>query len=205
VVVGEDLGTVPGGLRRLLDRSDVLGCSVLYFEREENGRFRKAASYRSRSVASIGTHDLPTLAGFWAGRDIDWRERLGFYSDPQQAGHERQARRAELTALLRLLETEGLLPEGIDPSAPPKDLPWPVAVALHRMLARSPALLMVLQIEDALGAIEQANLPGTIDQHPNWRRRLERPMAELGRAPRLNGLAATLASDRPQGRRFVSK
>jgi 4-alpha-glucanotransferase len=196
VVVGEDLGTVPGGLRRMLDRTGVLGCSVLYFERDQDGSFRRPAHYRQRSVASIGTHDLPTLAGFWAGRDIDWRERLGLYGDPQQAGREREARRTELTALLRLLETEGLLPQEIDPSAPPESLPWPVAVALHRMLARSPALLMVLQIEDALGAIEQPNLPGTIDQHPNWRRRLDRPMAELGRSRRLIELAAAIASDR---------
>jgi 4-alpha-glucanotransferase len=205
VVVGEDLGTVPGGLRRMLDRTGVLGCSVLYFEREQDGRFRKVADYRSRSVASIGTHDLPTLAGFWAGRDIDWRERLGLYGDPEQAGRERRARRTELTALLRLLEVEGLLPQGIDPSVPPENLPWPVAAALHRMLARSPALLMVLQIEDALGAIEQANLPGTIDQHPNWRRRLDQSTAELGRARRLHELAAAIASDRPQGRQSVSR
>jgi 4-alpha-glucanotransferase len=205
VVVGEDLGTVPGGLRRLLDRTGVLGCSVLYFEREQDGSFRRPANYRQRSVASIGTHDLPTLAGFWAGRDIDWRGRLGLYGDPQQAGHERQARRTELTGLLRLLEVEGLLPPGLDPSAPPSALPWPVAVALHRMLARSPALLMVLQIEDALGAIEQANLPGTIEQHPNWRRRLARTMAELGRARRLKELAAAIASDRPQTGQSVSR
>jgi 4-alpha-glucanotransferase len=200
VVVGEDLGTVPDGLRRMLDRTGVLGCSVLYFERNQDGSFRRPAHYRQRSVASTGTHDLPTLAGFWVGRDIDWRERLGLYRDPQHAGQERQARRTELTALLRLLEAEGLLPQGIDPSAPPGSLPWPVAAALHRMLARSPALLMVLQIEDALGAIEQANLPGTIDQHPNWRRRLDRPTAELSRAPRLIELATAIASDRPQKR-----
>jgi 4-alpha-glucanotransferase len=205
VVVGEDLGTVPGGLRRMLDRTGVLGCSVLYFEREQDGRFRKVADYRSRSVASIGTHDLPTLAGFWAGRDIDWRERLGLYSDPEQAGDERRARRTELTALLRLLEAEGLLPQGIDPGAPPENLPWPVAAALHRMLARSPALLMVLQIEDALGAIEQANLPGTIGQHPNWRRRLDQPTAELGHSRRLNQLAAAIASDRSQNAQIHAK
>ena len=73
------------------------------------------------------------------------------------------------------------------------------------MLARSPALLMVLQIEDALGAIEQANLPGTIDQHPNWRRRLARSMAELRRARRINELAAAIASDRPQHGQSVSR
>jgi 4-alpha-glucanotransferase len=205
VVVGEDLGTVPGGLRRLLDRTGVLGCSVLYFEREADGSFRRAANYRKRSIASVGTHDVPTLAGFWAGRDIDWRERLGLYGDPGQAERERDARRVELAALLRLLDADGLLPQGIDPDAPPRDLPWPVAVALHRTLARSPARLMALQLEDALGALEQANLPGTIDQHPNWRRRLQRSLAALGQSRQLKQVAAAIAGERPQEGQSVAE
>jgi 4-alpha-glucanotransferase len=205
VVIGEDLGTVPAGLRRLLERTGVLGCSVLYFERDADGGFRRPAEYRAGSIASVGTHDLPTLAGFWAGRDIDWRERLGFYREPGQGEHERGRRRPELADLLRLLEAEGLLPEGLDPSAPPGDLPWPVAVALHRLLARSPALLMALQLEDALGAIEQANLPGTIDQHPNWRRRLARSLNQLGRARQLQEIAGAIAGERPQSRRSVAE
>jgi 4-alpha-glucanotransferase len=205
VVVGEDLGTVPGGLRRLLDRTGVLGCSVLYFEREADGSYRRTAHYRRSSIASVGTHDLPTLAGFWAGRDIDWRERLGLYGDPGQAERERAARRTDITGLLGLLEAEGMLPEGIDPNTPPDGLPWPVAVALHRTLARSPALLMALQLEDALGAIEQANLPGTIDQHPNWRHRLTLSLAQLGGARRLKQLTAAIASERPQQGHFMAK
>jgi 4-alpha-glucanotransferase len=205
VVVGEDLGTVPGGLRRMLDDAGVLGCSVLYFEREGDGSLRAPSRYRPRSVASVGTHDLPTLAGFWGGRDIDWREKLGLYGTPEQAAEEHRARQIERGALLRLLAAEGLLPEGIDPSAPPEKLPWPMVLALHRMLARSPALLMVLQLEDALGAIEQANLPGTIDQHPNWRRRLNLSIAELGRSRRLEALAGIIASERPQDEQSVTK
>lgn len=196
VVVGEDLGTVPGGLRRALDKAGVLGCSVLYFEREQDA-FRSPAGYRARSIASVGTHDLPTLAGYWAGRDIAWRERLGLFAQPGHAEAERRTRQIDKEALLRLLASEGLLPKGIDPKAPPETLPWPAVVALHRLLARSPAALMAVQIEDALGAIEQANLPGTIDQHPNWRRRLRRSLADLSRARRLEALARAIGGERP--------
>jgi 4-alpha-glucanotransferase len=196
VVVGEDLGTVPSGLRRALDKAGVLGCSVLYFEREQDA-FRSPARYRSRSIASVGTHDLPTLAGYWAGRDIDWRERLGLFALPGHAEAERRNRQIDKQALLRLLAREHLLPEEIDPEAPPETLPWPAVVALHRLLARSPAALMAVQIEDALGAIEQANLPGTIDQHPNWRRRLRRSLADLSRARRLEALARAIGGERP--------
>jgi 4-alpha-glucanotransferase len=197
VVVGEDLGTVPGGLRQALGDAGLLGCSVLYFEREEAGDLRRSADYRARSVASVSTHDLPTLTGYWAGRDIDWRDRLGLFAEPGQAAREHADRREDRVRLLRLLETEGLLPQGIDSDAPPERLPWPVVVALHRVLARSAAALMVLQIEDALGAVEQANLPGTIGEHPNWRRRLDRSVAELGRTRRFAQLAAAIAGERP--------
>lgn len=198
VVVGEDLGTVPDGLRTSLGEAGLLGCSVLYFERERDGAFRPGARYRSSSIASIGTHDLPTLAGWWAGRDIDWREKLGLYQEPGQAERLRLGRVEERKALLRLLAAEGLLPEDVAPDDLPSSIPWQVVEALHRMLARSPALLMALQIEDALGRIEQANLPGTIDRHPNWRQRLDRSVAEIGRARRLKALAATIRNERPR-------
>jgi 4-alpha-glucanotransferase len=193
MVVGEDLGTVPGGLRKALEASGVLGCSVLYFERCEGG-FLPAARYRSGSIASIGTHDLPTLAGFWAGRDIDWREKLGLYKDPEQVGLARRERQVERRALLRLLADEGLLPPGTEPG----DLSWPLVLALHRLLARSPAKLMALQIEDVLGTVEQANLPGTTHQHPNWCRRLDCTLEDLDRSRPLRELAESIAGERPR-------
>ena len=196
VVIGEDLGTVPNGLRRKLDRAGVMGCSLLYFEREASGGFRPPARYRPSTIASIGSHDLPTLVGFWEGRDIDWRERLGLYPDPGVGLEPRRLRTAERRALMTLLADEGLLPPGIDPKSPPRELPWTLVVALHRALARSPCKLVALQIEDALGAIEQANLPGTIDQHPNWRRRLSRMISEIGDMPGFVELTQAIAAER---------
>ncbi len=83
VVIGEDLGTVPEGFRETLAEAGLLGCRVLYFEQDAAGEFRGSASYPEACLASISTHDLPTLAGFWVGRDIDWRERLGLFGDPR--------------------------------------------------------------------------------------------------------------------------
>ncbi|MEM7021740.1 MAG: 4-alpha-glucanotransferase [Pseudomonadota bacterium] len=196
MVIGEDLGTVPAGLRKILAATGVLGCSVLYFERDGAGDFLPPSRYRANSIASIGTHDLPTLAGFWAGRDIDWRAELGLYNG-DQAAHARTERHEDRCALLRLLADEGLLPEGVGSDAPPENLPWPLVVALHRLLARAPARLVALQIEDALGVVEQANLPGTIDAHPNWRRRLAASTEELDRSPALKELGEAVARERP--------
>ena len=179
VVIGEDLGTVPEGFRETLTEAGLLGCRVLYFEQDEAGEFRRSASYPAACLASISTHDLPTLAGFWAGRDVDWRERLGLFRDPGQAGRDRAERGVLRARLLRLLAAEGLLPEGLDPAAPPRELPWSVVLALHRLLARSPAEIVVMQLEDAQGVVEQPNLPGTIGEHPNWQRKLALPLEAL--------------------------
>jgi len=196
VVIGEDLGTVPEGFRATLTEAGLLGCRVLYFEQEEPGRFRSPASYPEACLASISTHDLPTLRGFWLGRDIEWRERLGLFADPAQAGRERVERARLRTGLLRLLAAEGLLPPKLDPDRPPADLPWSVVLALHRALARSPARIVVMQLEDALGVVEQANLPGTMAEHPNWRRRLMVALEELAAEPGVRSLAAAIAEGR---------
>jgi 4-alpha-glucanotransferase len=196
VVVGEDLGTVPEGLRETLGEAGLLGCRVLYFEQDEAGEYRGSGGYPRACLASISTHDLPTLAGFWCGRDVDWRERLGLFGDPAQASRERAGRGLLRVRLLRLLAREGLLPQGLDPERPPEELPWDVVVALHRLLARSPAAVVVMQLEDALGVVEQPNLPGTIGEHPNWRRKLAVALAALADEPRVRALAAALGEGR---------
>jgi 4-alpha-glucanotransferase len=196
VVIGEDLGTVPEGFRETLSEAGLLGCRVLYFERDRGGRFRGSGSYPSSCLASISTHDLPTLAGFWTGRDIDWRERLGLFAEPGQSERERAERAGARRQLLELLAADGMLPTGIDPRAPPDELPWSVVLALHRLLARSPAEIVVMQLEDALQLVEQANLPGTTAEHPNWRRRLEVPLERLGAELRVVELARAIRAAR---------
>jgi 4-alpha-glucanotransferase len=196
VVIGEDLGTVPEGFRTTLTEAGLLGCRVLYFERDRNGRFRGSASYPSACLASISTHDLPTLAGFWAGRDISWREYLGLFAEPGQSARERTERAGARQRLLELLAAEGLLPAGLDPKRPPVELPWSVVLALHQLLARSPSELVVMQLEDALQLVEQANLPGTTAEHPNWRRRLGICLERLATDPRVLELAQTMRAAR---------
>jgi len=196
VVVGEDLGTVPEGFRETLTEAGLLGCRVLYFEQEKPGRFRPPARYPQACLASISTHDLPTLRGFWLGRDIEWRARLGLFAEPAQAERERAERARLRTGLLRLLAAEGLLAPELDPDRPPAEMPWSVVLALHRALARAPAWIVVMQLEDALGVVEQANLPGTLAEHPNWRRKLLVALEELGSEPGVRSLAQALADGR---------
>jgi 4-alpha-glucanotransferase len=196
VVIGEDLGTVPEGFRETLSEAGLLGCRVLYFERDRDGSFRRSYSYPSGCLASVSTHDLPTLAGFWTGRDIEWRERLCLFAEPGQSAREQAERAGTRRRLLELLAAEGLLPPRLDPARPPRELPWSLVLALHRLLARSPAEIVVMQLEDALQVVEQANLPGTTAEHPNWRRRLEVPLERLGAEPRVVQLAREIQTAR---------
>ncbi|MBD8614035.1 4-alpha-glucanotransferase [Pseudomonas putida] len=164
VVLGEDLGTVPDGLREKLAAKQMLGMRVLLFE-QNDGVFTDHQAWPDNALATSTTHDLPTLNGWWHGRDIDWNRDLELIDEPTEKQwrvtreHERRALRQVLAPELQHSENEGI--EDIDA----------IIDASTRFLGLTPAPLVLLPIDDALGIEEQANLPGTIDSHPNWRRR----------------------------------
>lgn len=162
IVIGEDLGVVPPGFREQLAARGVLGTDVLLFCRDEDGNFLPPARWRREAVATTTTHDLPTLCGWRTARDLDWRERLGVGS-AALLRQERVARRHAQLQLQAACESEGIA-EGD---------PWLDAL---RYTARAPAPLALLPVEDALALTEQPNLPGTVATHPNWCRRLPRPL-----------------------------
>jgi 4-alpha-glucanotransferase len=197
LVIGEDLGTVSDEVRDGLARSDVLSYRVLLFERDGDGHFRPPSRYPEAALATASTHDLPTLAGWWEGRDIDARAmhgQLGPDADPGAAMTERVRDRGELLAAL----AEGkLLPDGVslDPHAVPSLTPA-LATAVQTFLARTPSALMVVQPEDVFGVREQANLPGTVDEHPNWRRKLPIALEDVDADGRLHALAVQIEAAR---------
>ena len=178
-VVGEDLGTVPDGFRERLHAAGVLSTRVLYFERDWNQRtFLPPQRYPRLAAASVGTHDLPTLAGWWAGADVELRREIALYPTPDagvRAGAERAAERVALVdafqradaldtyAAARLHDDAA---RGGSPGAAAE-----LAVAAERFLASTPSLLVTLAIEDVLGEPEAINIPGTIHEHPNWQRK----------------------------------
>lgn len=168
IVVGEDLGTLPEGFRERLDETDLMGLRVLYFEQEKDRRFTPPAEWTPVAVAVTTTHDLPTVAGWWKGRDIDWRRDLGLFGEGVDGSEQREERaddRAHLwEAMRRSGAAEGELP-GEDEGAV-------VATAAARHVASAACALALLPLEDALALEEAPNLPGTTEGHPNWRRRL---------------------------------
>jgi len=171
IVIGEDLGTVPAGFRDRLNSAGIAGTRVLWFERERS-RFRPPQGWEIEPIAMTSTHDLPTVAGWWSGNDIEVRERCGILPDAQV---ERRARKRDRSALWRALnaagEESGKMPS---PQAGAR-----VVDAALRFVARTPAPLALIPLEDALALEDQPNVPGTIDEHPNWRRRYAAKAGEM--------------------------
>ncbi|MDE0408414.1 MAG: 4-alpha-glucanotransferase [Alphaproteobacteria bacterium] len=192
IVVGEDLGSVPRGLRRRLAGAGLLGCAVMQFETAEHG-FRPPRRYRPASLASTGTHDTPTLRGWWHGRDIELRHNLGRTTARERTAA-LAARAAERRALCRLLAEEGHAPPDLDPAAPSLEADDATVVAVHALLAGAGSSLLCVQLDDALGMVEQQNLPGTIDEHPNWRRRYPVAVEALAGDPGLAAIASVVGS-----------
>jgi 4-alpha-glucanotransferase len=190
IVVGEDLGTVPEGMGEALQSAAVLSYRVLWFERDAQ-HFKPPARWPARAAACVSTHDLPTLAGFWTGADLEERASLGMLGDLQAAMAERAADRAAICALLA---SENLLPEGASADTAMDDR---LAVAIHELVAGTSSALMLVQAEDLAGERIAVNLPGTDWERPNWRRRLPVPTDRLLNLPRAQALLDMLRRLRP--------
>ncbi|MDU9036968.1 4-alpha-glucanotransferase [Pseudomonas corrugata] len=164
IVLGEDLGTVPDGLREKLSARSILGMRVLLFE-QDNTRFKPILDWPDNALATTSTHDLPTLNGWWHGHDIDWNARLDLIDSHTEMDWRRHRER-EREGLRDVLNQD---PQNFREEHHETDQ---VLDASVRFLGHTRAPLVLLPLEDALGIDEQANLPGTTDTHPNWRRRL---------------------------------
>ncbi|HET6588411.1 MAG TPA: 4-alpha-glucanotransferase [Oleiagrimonas sp.] len=177
VVIGEDLGTIPPALRKRLRGSGLLGMSVLWFECDDQG-FVPPMHWPDDAVAMSSTHDLPTLAGWWRGRDLQWQACL-HESDPVDMARKRRHRRHERKALWQSLHAcrqtaaapATALPAPTMKPAPPARQSAPFVDAVCAALADAPGPLLLIPMEDLLAETEQVNLPGITRQHPNWRRR----------------------------------
>ena len=184
IIIGENLGTVPETLNTALAARGVMGIDVLWFERQPADEdaaedtdtpapFLPPEQWPAQAVATTTTHDLPTIAGWWAGHDIAWRARLHQLGEGETEAGLMAMRAAERTALWQAMCAGGVV-DGAEPDAASA----PVEAVL-RWLSRARTPLRLVPVEDLLGAAEQPNLPGTVTGHPNWQRRLDADVREL--------------------------
>ncbi len=179
-IVGEDLGLVPDGFRDTMRGHGFYGYSVMQYEKDHDGGFRGPADVPSQVLSCFATHDTPTVKGYEVGRDIDWWHKLDWINaDVATAMHAQ--RRGEIDAMLDVKAFE---------------------TTILNLLAQSNADLVAVQLDDVLSEAEAQNLPGTIDQHPNWRRKYDVSLETLANDPRLKATAAIMIDN---GRAHLSK
>lgn len=171
-LVGENLGTVPPEVNKALDRHDLCGLYVAQYEMQPSAT-RALRAIPSNCVASMNTHDMPPFAKFWDGSDVDDRIALDMLAPGSRAG-ELQSRDRTRAALVKFLLKKGLLRAGGGEAQSGS-----VRDAVLEFLARSPADFVLVNIEDLWLETNWQNVPGTEDEHPNWRRRLRYSLDEL--------------------------
>jgi malto-oligosyltrehalose trehalohydrolase/4-alpha-glucanotransferase len=191
LIVGEDLGTVPQGFREHMAEANILSYRVLVFEQDaRTGSFLPPKAYPVPALAVVGSHDLPTLRGWWEARDLDLKEHLGLFPNAGEATRQRQMRDRDRSQLLLALRREGLLPQDSQPDIPT------LSRAAHAFLARSPCVLAMAQIDDLTDEADPVNVPTTADEHPNWRRRLSMTLDEMAERPRFTDITKIFAAER---------
>lgn len=161
-VIGEDLGTVPEGFRDTLARFGVWGYRVMLFERDQSGSFKPPETYPAEALAAFNTHDLSTLRGWLTGHDLEVKRKLGL--DPGETDEQRREAREKWRWFVGERAGEFRNDE---------------VAALVKLLGDTPSKLVIVSIEDILRIADQPNIPGTVDEHPNWRQRLPVSVEEL--------------------------
>jgi 4-alpha-glucanotransferase len=174
VVIGEDLGTVPEGFREQMADWGIWSYQVMMFERDEHGKFRDIDYYARNALVTFNTHDLSTYAGWRSFSDLKLKRSLGV--DP---GESDDARWSALTMLTDVLRHHG--DERHD------------LYAVAGFLARTKSRLLAISLEDLLGVIDQPNIPGTVNEHPNWRQRLPLAIDEIAAAIDVSSLRKATA------------
>jgi 4-alpha-glucanotransferase len=190
MVIGEDLGTIPAGFRDKMAANNILSYRILLFERDGNGAFLPPGDYPELALATTGTHDLPPLAGWLEGDDIALHERIGLI-DAETARQTRRARDSGVAQLRAALVASGDLRELVPDTES-------VVLSAYRYLARSPARIVMVQIEDVLGERSPVNIPGTNREYRNWRRKLRDDLETIATDPRLERFARALRELRPR-------
>ncbi|MFI9384907.1 4-alpha-glucanotransferase [Kutzneria sp. NPDC052558] len=177
-VIGEDLGTVEPVVTETLHANNMLSSAVLWFERDDDGNLVPQQDWPQEATASISTHDLPTAAGFLRSEHVRVRAELGVLAGDVDAEYANAAKeRRELLAVL-----------GLDESAAEED----VIVAMHALLAGTPCRLVLASPYDVIGETRQPNLPGTVDEYPNWRIPFPVDVAAFLADPRVSRAVSTM-------------
>jgi 4-alpha-glucanotransferase len=198
VVIGEDLGNVPEGFSAVIQNAGLLSFKVMFFERWESGLFKRPDQFPSQSIITVATHDTPTLTGWWQGRDLEWRQQLDLYPNEAAGQADRDARNAERENLIAALEDLNVMDMKNVPQKSPAKMNTELSIAVQKYLAAANSHIQLIPLEDMLEMPEQVNIPGTIDQHPNWLQKLPVLLEDFWQAPTVQKIAEVMQNERPK-------
>ncbi len=174
IIIAEDLGTVEPGVREALMGRKMLSYRLFYYERlYPSPALTPPGQYPPRAFCAVNTHDLPTLYGYWAEKDIEVKRSLSLYPSEQAHMDDLAARRRDKEIIMDTLKREGLIPDNY---TIPGKMNEELMLAIYRRLGRTPCLFVGMSLEDWLRSEEQPNLPGTTDAYPNWRIKTPAPL-----------------------------
>lgn len=196
VIIGEDLGTVPEGIRDLLAQYNVYSYRVFFFETAADGGYISPTHYPVQAMATLTTHDLPTLIGFWHCEDLRLGKDLGLYKDEAQLQGLYAQRHANKQRILDSLHGHHSLPGDYSRSAENLGMDQTLNYAMQRHLAATSSQLLCLQLEDALQMTQPVNIPGTSNEYPNWRRKLSEPIEQWSQNQHIRQLFTDISRQR---------
>lgn len=193
VVIGEDMGVVPEEFRIAMRQGGMLGNRLFYFEQHPDGRFHAPEEQPADVLLMVTNHDVPTLADWWQGSDLQRRYDLGLTTDPAVLAQQQQQRQIDREQLQYWLADAGLLPPDVGPT-----FDMALCQAIHQGCARSQARLLLLQLEDLQLLAEPVNIPGTCREYPNWRRKQVMESARLFADTSIQALLGAVDKERKQ-------
>lgn len=197
VVIGEDLGTVPDGIREILAQYGMYSYRVFFFEKAEDGGYISPAHYPVQAMATLTTHDMPTLIGYWHCGDLELGKEVGLYRDDQLPGLF-ASRHEDKQRILDSLLGHQVLRADFESNVGHVGMSTELNHALQKHLAQGASQLLCLQLEDWMEMTQPVNIPGTSDEYPNWRRKLTLTLEELANRHDIGSLLETLTTLRRQ-------
>ncbi|MFN3739097.1 MAG: 4-alpha-glucanotransferase [Thermodesulfovibrionales bacterium] len=193
IIIAEDLGTVGENVGESLKNYGMLSYRLFYFERNyPDPSFLGPSRYPELSLSAITTHDLPTIYGFWKGVDIEQRKELGKYPDERTYIMQMEERQRDRLLIIEALKREGILKGDY---LIPEEMTEELCLAIYNYLARTPSKIVLVSLDDITGAINQQNMPGTVDTYPNWRQKTVIPLEEILQDKKFMRLAQILEKE----------
>jgi (1->4)-alpha-D-glucan 1-alpha-D-glucosylmutase len=197
LIVGEDLGTVADEVRHQLWLKKILSYRVLFFEKDwQQNTLKSPGEYPQYALCTSGSHDLPTMKAYWQGLDLDLREALNLYPSDEVKHQQRQARGSDLHAIKQALNHEQMISDETLHTDTKTELSWQMFQSIQCFLARSQSLLMMVQLEDIFSQTDQVNVPGTVNEYPNWRHKITVEIEDWIEGSDIESLASSIGRER---------